>query len=110
MLRIIRTLRELLKLLLNEVTDVGRQFLRNVVDGRLLTVDNSEAVRDESSIIARQSCELRCQFVTLSVVFALLTRIEANVFKEQDIAIIETVGTFVCVFAGNIRCQCNLLV
>ena len=110
MLRIIRTLRELLELLLNEVADVRRQFLRDVVDGSLLTVDNSETVRNESAIVVRQGCELRGQFLTLSVVFALLTRIEANVFEEQDVAVIETVGTFVGVFAGNIRCQCNVLV
>ena len=70
-----------------------RQECGDVVDGCLLAVHHTEAIRDESAIIPDEVDQLLGQCQPLGVVLAGFAWIEADVLQQQDVSVGQALGT-----------------
>ena len=85
-----------------ELACVSRQALSDVIHRCLRTVDNAKAIGNKSAVIGCQSNELVSELAALSLVLGGLTRVEADVFYQHHVTIVEAVGTLMSVFSGDV--------
>ncbi len=76
----------------DEPTGVVREQLRHVVHRRLLAVDDTEAVGDESTVVADEFDQITGERLTLRLVLAGLTRVEADVLQQEDVTVGQALG------------------
>ena len=104
-LRIINCLTQGLDLLNDQQTCCTGQKLGNVVDGGLLTVNNTETIGNKS--ISKRS-KLRSEGFALCIVLRGLCSVEANVLEKNDFTGLCGLNCSVCSFADSIGSKSDL--